>query len=788
MSGPLQAAGAQTDPTRYGALNMGGEQFTGIWTQRSPYRDAATAYLVKKFYQGSRFDSILDGINREISARLTDVRRPGNPVWNSNTFYPVFSWYSFKFVQNGQTVIRVLQDTKSGGTNGTGQIIDVTAGGSTVIWNKSVGAGRTRFLAVGPTLYMANGVDNIKWVRSGLIWQASTLFTEGQFIVDSNNNLQLNIGSQQATITNIQITSNVVTMFFSATTQLDVPVGTELTFPYTNQTITIGTNPANGDTITINGTVVTFVTSGASGLQVNIGANATATATALQAMLSASGNANLIKAAYTNPSAGVVLATSVVQGFTVTASTSVPAKITFVAYAGLTTVPALNGTTPTVTSVENGQQLQFNFTNANVAFSAETGTCTTGTGTSGATQPTWATGLAAITQDGGAQWENRGSSVQQWMYGAPANAPTVTQAVAPSIYPTWVANTWYAPLFVILYASNLYQLTTGGATGGTTPTFNSTPGATTTDGSAVWTCLGPSGWVANTAYAVGAVIQATFTYYITVTRYYPNGNPYLVQWPVNATCIFVCTTAGTSAATHPEWINGLGTVITESTGVVWINKGNAVAYMGASGVVNVSTNTQIVDSNQNLQTVQTFGESGSTHPTWSTVLGATTGDNATSWLEGGPYGNANTGSWIYAYSGWNSVTGDITTASPVSNPILQSAGNLVVVQGQGVQPTFDQIILWRTTQGDSTLIFDSAIPNPGPGQNWVFTDTTPDTGLNAEQEAPIADSNNPPPAGATAPVYHMGRVWIINGAFVSYSGGPTTLVGNGSDAFPPSTS
>jgi hypothetical protein len=101
------------------------------------------------------------------------------------------------------------------------------------------------------------------------------------------------------------------------------------------ESITIGTNPANGVTINVNGTVVTFVTSGATGNQVNIGGSATATATALNTFLGGSADVNIVKATYTNPSAGVVLMTSAVAGFQPWALASVPADFTF-------TVPALN--------------------------------------------------------------------------------------------------------------------------------------------------------------------------------------------------------------------------------------------------------------------------------------------------------------------------------------------------------------------------------------------------------------------------------------------------------------
>jgi hypothetical protein len=93
--------------------------------------------------------------------------------------------------------------------------------------------------------------------------------------------------------------------------------------------ITIVSNPASGDTVTINGTTVTFVTSGGTGNQVNIGASAAATATALYTMLNASTNTALEKSQpYTNPSSGVIGFAYQTLGYVETLSTSIPAKIT----------------------------------------------------------------------------------------------------------------------------------------------------------------------------------------------------------------------------------------------------------------------------------------------------------------------------------------------------------------------------------------------------------------------------------------------------------------------------
>lgn len=57
--------------------------------------------------------------------------------------------------------------------------------------------------------------------------------------------------------------------------------------------------PSNGQTITINGQTITFVTSGATGLQVNIGGNLSTTMTNLANVLNSSGNATISKYSYT---------------------------------------------------------------------------------------------------------------------------------------------------------------------------------------------------------------------------------------------------------------------------------------------------------------------------------------------------------------------------------------------------------------------------------------------------------------------------------------------------------
>jgi hypothetical protein len=132
-------------------------------------------------------------------------------------------------------------------------------------------------------------------------------------------------GASAAILSTGSVKVNLGTAAAAAITEfLDTNVGS-------SDTITVGTNPAVADTITVNGTLVTFIVNGGTpaGNQVALGTTAAATATALYTFLAASTDTNIAKATWTNPSSTVVLGVSKVAGFTPWATTSVPAKITF---------------------------------------------------------------------------------------------------------------------------------------------------------------------------------------------------------------------------------------------------------------------------------------------------------------------------------------------------------------------------------------------------------------------------------------------------------------------------
>jgi len=218
MAGSLQLAGAQPNkPPKYAALYTS-RFWSGYSTNRSPLRSAGSAY--EERYVGVRGDALIDGKNCEISPRLTLVRRPGNPVYNSQTFNAVDSFYSFREFSSTSEQIRVMVDESAA-------LYDGTANSRTLVFTKSTGAGQTFMQSVGNTLFFANGIDQKKWVQtlftratSGslptianntTLTSASTPFLS-TYLIDSNGNLEQLLATIKTTITNVAYSAPTLTL------------------------------------------------------------------------------------------------------------------------------------------------------------------------------------------------------------------------------------------------------------------------------------------------------------------------------------------------------------------------------------------------------------------------------------------------------------------------------------------------------------------------------------------------------------------------------------------------
>jgi len=834
MPSPLAQAGATVEPSEYVALAMD-EQFTGMWTQRSPLRDADVPYLYRKFYSASRFDSMIDGINREISARLTDIRRPGSSVYNSQVLPPINRFYPFRqFGANGEN-IRVIADCQgfanqlqnpnfangSGGWNyepgwsytyaglpvppgvgycamfvgpGSGAVVNLqhipcTTG--TVIAASCWGLGehgasgtavlRINFYDASNTYLGSNQSsavpNNYAWTQVG-ISAAASFFTNAayatvDFIVESS-------------------TSSTGRWFAWGFTGSPAPgAGTvrDVTGPNTNQ-ILWTKDPAAGKTTFLGVGNVLYAGDGVQTHQMVTSAEgwtANKQWTPGDYIIDPNGNIQMSIGSQTGTIASITVQSNVCTVFLAPGAGIQIAPGVQLTFSGLTTLPALNGTTQTIPAIGGSLQFFFAFTHANLALSSETGTVTTGSGVNSNSPPTWQTGIGAITVDGGQQWECRGGAVQSMGGAGPTTAPTVVQTAAAALFNNWAPNTWYAPSFVIYGAGQLQLLIGPSApiqTGSSAPSWSTTPGGITTEttgtgSNAQWKCMGSGNWVGGATHAVGDFVVVSYNYAT------PSGPSPLV------TSLFKCTAGGVSSNITPNWTNGLGTITKEPTGspVTWVNQGDSPPGWPGSNQL-LSLDTTILDSSGNLEAIQKIGKSSASAIVWNTNKGGLTGDNTATWLNNGPYSAGNTTAWYWAYSGLNSITGEITNPSPLSQPVVLAPNMHPVIQGSGMpNPPYDSIVLWRTAAGGSTLYYVDQFPNPGTGQTWIYTDTTPDSALNTAMAAPGSANTSslatPPPSTAVAPEYHCGRIFMIDGSDVIYSGGPDTVVGNGNTSFPP---
>lgn len=775
------------------------EFFTGYWSLRNPLRDAAVPYLQGKFYSASRIDSIWGGQNIELSPALVPIRRYGTTAYNSQTFPAVQTYQEFKIAGvNTPNRIQILVDTASAVFDGTGPSTKTT------IFNKSAGAVQSGFVQVGNIMYIGDGVDAKQYLQSGFIWQANYAFPAGEFLVDTNQNVQLNLG-YAATISNVAISNSVATVTVSELTHLQAGA---LVSIYNMQTLTD-------------------------------------------------------------------LESQVLQVVSASASSG----------------------SGTFTAI-------FNY--PNYSSTADQGyACSQGVnGTTSGSAPTWQSAHRGYTLDGTSLWSQRGPQVRNWGINQPLIEPRVGNVMSTSPGSQWAASTYYLPqpyISVTVSATPyIFQLTTNGTTNGSVPVFTSGLGSTVTDGTAVWTNVGPAARQTAHAYKVGDIIAVSWNKTSVVQtgvgtstgasggyRSAPNADPTPIGQParrspvptgfpaptvaktnqqINPSIIptgvsgvgrggggitvnyaytgfFMCKTAGTSSATATAgiaWNSALNSTVNDGK-VVWTHVGVTVGrtsaatsaptitvYTQATGnigntqlVTNVGT---IIDSNGNLEDVLEAGKSAATVPTWATTLAAQTLDGSLTWVNKGLSPGlggtaANTLPWQYCYAYVDSVTGDVGPASPLSAPIILQAGRHIEISGDfSTDPHIDAVNIYRTEQGQSVPFLIAQIFNvasltsgtwptgtaarytpmiqgtstTGTQGTWVYDDYSPDFGstgstMNNLLSADLVGLNSPPPDGFIPLAYHLGAIWGIVNNTIYYSAGPLQDNGfGGNEAFPPS--
>jgi hypothetical protein len=373
----------------------------------------------------------------------------------------------------------------------------------------------------------------------------------------------------------------------------------------------------------------------------------------------------------------------------------------------------------------------------------------------------------------------------------------------------WTASTTFATNAIVVVKFSTgnvsFKVTGGGGgkSGSSNPSWNKTTGATTSDGALTWTSQG--------------LLASTVAVW---------GQSYGAQTG-DGTVIWSCvgTAADSTWTVDTQWyLPAIGFAAPTSS----------QAYAGPE-----------VIANGDVQITIASGLSGSSQPHWG-AIGTTTQDNFAVWYTDSAQ-SANSLAWsfghVYAYSyksrelddfysvksyvytgpgqstfqipippGLNSAlpaptgseTGGISTSSPVFTIIGANTGavNGISVTGS-LDPQVDTIVIWRDADGGGpdNMFELTEIPNPKPVNGApgiaVFQDYLPDVaflsatgvlypGLDNEVQAPIDDSNDPPPSTFIPQVYNFQRIWGANGQNVPWSGGPDVVTGNPNEAYNPS--
>ncbi len=172
----------------------------------------------------------------------------------------------------------------------------------------------------------------------------------------------------------------------------------------------------------------------------------------------------------------------------------------------------------------------------------------------------------------------------------PPYTPTAIETFGTVLQATWNASIAYAVgQFVIDSNGAIQVVQTAGTSAATNPTWSTSIAGTTTDGTVIWINNGPWAWQPNTPYAVGQFVVD------------PGG---FMQ---------VVSTAGSSASSQPTWLQpeAAGTTRTDG-GVIWQAGGRGYWQPNQA----YTAGQLILDSNNNIEIVQTAGTSGPAVPVW----------------------------------------------------------------------------------------------------------------------------------------------------------------------------
>ncbi|MGH7745371.1 MAG: hypothetical protein ACREQ5_11345, partial [Candidatus Dormibacteria bacterium] len=526
--------------------------------------------LYTEFYKMGSTDVLSDGLNTELSNRLTLIRRPGNPAFSNQLISTSpKSFYSF---HESTGTIQVILDT-------TAAVDQLTPTSNTLIFSKGAGAGQGYYQGVGTELFITDGLtsDLVKYTpginnsnsigpsqpwavnnifplpiwnfgiaapataptftftetgSAGASWTASTVYSTMGFLLDSNGNVQQ--------LNSVTLLGNAGSIGKTGSGQ-----------PPWN-------NTQGGTTIEGSGTPITWLCTG----QVQQWKSSTfyanqapiydpVTGCIFTNFRSAGGttqstkpNFNGVLGSFTYDNGGSCKWGNIGVVGSVQATVWLPST----AYVSWDTLDvdrmvALEPVLPTAASTLVPQP-------AGVASIFLQESQTTGTSGSGYT-PVWATVAGNITQDNQNQWVCLGSATRS------NNAPYTAWAPGLSVFS--VVKDTNSP-------TNFWVCTVGGNSGSSV-TWPLSPnyGDQFQDGTVTWSCVGPTmTWVTSTNWYLPP------TGFSPPTPFNPFGSAQIID--SNGDVEFVVVSGLSGTPTHPSWSTSLHGQTVDNA-ATWINQG-----------------------------------------------------------------------------------------------------------------------------------------------------------------------------------------------------------------------
>jgi hypothetical protein len=309
------------------------------------------------------------------------------------------------------------------------------------------------------------------------------------------------------------------------------------------------------------------------------------------------------------------------------------------------------------------------------------------------------------------------------------------------------------------------------------------------------------------ALTVPAPTAVNATFWQPGVAYLFNGTHGAILLDSNGNIQEARANGGLSGSTPPNWSTSFGTSTLDGA-QVWLHRGPPGSWAPSTGTGALVSQLGgvIIDTAGNIQEAISSGTTGSSPPTWSATIGATTTDGTMSWTCLTNLGALSVFSgyqYMYVYSTQApTVAGGYYHRSDGS-PVTITTGPVfgpyapVLTGAYSTNTDVGSVDIYRTRDGGSSFDYCGSVANNTAGGTWNFTDNIKDAALNASLIIPLGTAllSDPPPGqtGTHSPsgdaisyiTEWQGRLWGVSGSKVYFTAGPDVDNGDSNACWPP---